>query len=49
MPKPISLWITTAIPNPEDYETINRFKRFAVGHKNYVKALQSLLDHVNAS
>ncbi len=49
MPKPISLWITTSVPDAEDYDTIIRFKHYAIGHKNYVKALKSLLDLVNAS
>jgi hypothetical protein len=45
--KPISLWITTSVPDAEDYETELRFKQFAKRHKNYVKALKSLLDAAN--
>jgi len=49
MPKPISLWVTSRVPDAEDEATVRRFKRFAVDDKNYVKALQRLLDLANIS
>lgn len=49
MPKPISLWITTTVPDAEDAETIKRFKRFAVEDKNYVRALKRLMDLAHVS
>jgi hypothetical protein len=49
MPKPISLWITSSVPDAEDEVTVRRFKRFAVDDKNYVKALKRLLDLAKVS
>jgi hypothetical protein len=49
MPKPISLWITSSVPDAEDAATVRRFKRFAVDDKNYVKALKRLLDLAHVS
>jgi hypothetical protein len=43
------LQLTLTDPEPEDYEAVLRFKRFAAGDKNYVKALKRLMDLANVA
>lgn len=47
--KPVKIQMTAYDPEPEDTETKLRFEHFAIGHKNYIKALKRLLDQAKVA